>query len=107
MLLFQIKYGLGGGFGGCCEWVTVEASSLEIAREQAYQAACEEYESYEGLHGIRGVYEIMEEDGLEEDEAVAAWQYERDGMIEYEARPLVEGDSMKLSDLQARLEGDD
>lgn len=44
---FQIKYALGGGYGGTdsCEWETIEADSLEQAERAAYDAACEEYES--------------------------------------------------------------
>ena len=64
MLKFQIKYGLGGGFGGCdrMDWETIEARDHDHAEELAREESIREYESYEGLHGLRTVDQIMEED---------------------------------------------
>ena len=70
--MWQMRYGLGGGFGGCKnkDWEDLPGvDKEEQANEIAYEAACEEYESYEGLHGLRTISEIAEEDGVSADEA--------------------------------------
>lgn len=50
--------------------------------------ACAEYESYAGSNGLRDIEEIMEEDGItDDDEAWQTFAEEREGWIEYSARP--------------------
>lgn len=85
-MAFKIRYGLGGGFGGCelNDWEDCDAATLEEANEIAYSAACEEYEMYDGLHGLMTIEDFIEEDGLSEDEAEEAWREERESWIEYE-----------------------
>lgn len=65
MAKFQIKYALGGGFGGIAnkDWETIEAKDLSDAENQAYDLACLEYESYEGSNGLRTLTDIMEDEG--------------------------------------------
>lgn len=92
---FEIRYGLGGGFGGCenKDWEPIEADSLEEAENEAYEQACQEYEMYEGMHGLRSAYQIMEEDGLDEDEAEEEWREERESWLDYEARETPHNES--------------
>lgn len=93
MSKFYIRYGLGGGFGGCerMDWEEVLCGSLDDAQQEAYQAACEEYESYAGLHGLREIEQIIEDakededECLSEEEAEEIFKEERDGWLEYEA----------------------
>ena len=89
---FEIRYGLGGGFGGVenMEWEEIEAFNLDEAIRWAYEEACQVYESYEGTNGLRTVEEIMEEDDCSEKEAEIAWDDERESWLDYEARPLKE-----------------
>ena len=69
--LFIIGYGLSGGFGGIQNYEVIEAYSQDDADKQAWEMACETYESYVGMHGLRELSEIMEEDEIEdEDEAI-------------------------------------
>lgn len=88
MARYRIRYGLGGGFGGCCEWEEIDAPNDEAASVAAWEAACEEYESYDGLHGLRSVSDIMKEDGLDSDEAHEAWEEERESWIDYESERI-------------------
>ena len=88
---FRIRYGLGGGFGGCenVEWEEIEDEDLDEANEIAWQSACEEYDSMIGLHGIRDIDEIMEEDDCEdEEEAEEILNEDRESWIEYEAEEI-------------------
>jgi len=89
--MFQIRYALGGGFGGCemQEWEDCpEAKTEDQARDIAYEMACQEYESYDGLYGLRSVDEIKEEDELEQEEAEQSWLEERESWLDYEAREV-------------------
>ncbi len=86
--LYIIGYGLGGSFGGQRNFEVVEADTEKEASELAWGRACEEYESYEGNRGLRDISEIMEEDGVEdEDEAREIYEEEREGWLDYSARP--------------------
>ena len=88
MSKFEMRYALSGGFGGVenKEWEDSDAETLEEAEKDAYQMACEEYDGYDGLHGLRTTEEIMEEDGVDGDEAQETWIEEREGWLDYEAR---------------------
>jgi len=88
MAKFQIKYGLAGGFGGAGEWKDCNATTMEQAEEEAMELACEVYESYEGMHGLRTVEEIMEEEELNEEDALQEYEEERDSWLDYEAREV-------------------
>ncbi len=89
MAKFEIRYALGGGFGGVEQedWEEIEAKDLDKAMGIAYEQSCQVYESYEGLHGLRGVFEIMEEDNCSEEDAEITWRDERESWLDYEARP--------------------
>lgn len=89
--MFQIRYGLGGGFGGAGDWEDCEeAKTLEQADKIAYEYACQDYDSYDGLHGLRDIEQIMEEDRVDEDEAEQIWRDERESWLDYEAREVHE-----------------
>ena len=83
---YEIRYGLAGGFGGVGDWEDAYAKTLEQAETEAYERACEIYESYEGMYGLRTVEDIMTEDGCIEDEAVMTYNEERESWLDYEAR---------------------
>ena len=87
-MAYQIKYGLGGGFGGCKnkEWEDTDATTEEVAVNKAYGLACEEYDSYGGRHGLRTIDSIMEDDGVDEAEAEWILQDEYDSWVDYEVR---------------------
>jgi len=90
---FKILYGLGGGFGGTDEdepQEIVEFDSQKAADSYAWEMACEDYEQYAGLHGLRSTEQIVEEDGVDEDEAWEVYCEERGSWIEYAAIPVKE-----------------
>ena len=88
MLKFEIRWGMAGGFGGAGEWEKFSAKDLEAAETEAWERACELYNSYDGAHGLRTVEEIMEDEGLNETDAEDAWSENREGWVEYEAREV-------------------
>ena len=85
---FEIRYGLGGGFGGAGDWCPTQAETLESANDEAYELAKEEYDGYAGSHGLRTVAQIMKEEGLDEEEAEEEYNEERDGWLDYKAREV-------------------
>jgi hypothetical protein len=87
---FKIKYGLGGGFGGCdnMEWEYIDADNLNEALDEAYDNACNEYEMYNGMHGLRSVDDIMEEEDCDEDTAEEIWTEERESWLSYRAEQI-------------------
>lgn len=85
--LFIIGYGLAGGFGGARNFEVIQVDNQEEAEEWAWEQACEEYERYVGMYGLRDTSEIMEEDEVDEDEAEAIFNEEREGWLDYSARP--------------------
>lgn len=88
---FLIKYGLSGGFNAAAnDWEEIEVDDLEGALLYAFHYAVEEYESLEGMHGIRCVEDIMEEDGLSEEDAEEEYYEERDSWLYYVAKPVEE-----------------
>lgn len=82
-MLFEIYAGLSGGFGGAKYVETIEFPSYEEAEDYALELAIEEYQGYEGLHGIRSISEIMEDEGLDEDDAELEYLEERDSWLDY------------------------
>jgi len=86
--LFIIGYGLAGGFGGAQNFEVIQEDNLEGAEKQAYENACEYYEQYAGGNGLRTVDEIMSEDDLEEQDAIYAFEEERESWLDYLAMPF-------------------
>lgn len=84
---YIIGWGLSGGFGGIHNYEVIEAASLEEAEKDAYQKALEEYENYSGYHGLRSIEDIIEEDGVDEEEAEEIYNEEREGWLDYVAKP--------------------
>lgn len=96
MKKFIIWYGLGGGFNSK-EYLAIQAVDESAADAEAYEYACNEYESYEGLHGLRDVSQIMEEDDIEnEDEAYEAYCQERESWLTYGAMEYNEANVAKV-----------
>jgi len=85
---YQIRFGLSGGFGGAGEWEDSSATTERDAMNEAYEAACQEYDSYAGLHGLRSVEQIMEEDDVDAEYAEEVYQQEREDWIEYKIRTV-------------------
>lgn len=87
---FRIKAALGGGFGGIKnqDWETIDADSLDEAMTEARRLSIEEYQSMEGMHGLKSVAEIMEEDGLDAEEAQSAYDEEMESWLDYTAEQL-------------------
>lgn len=82
-----ISYGLSGGFGGADNFEVIEAESEDEAISYAWEMACEEYEGYVGLYGLRTTDQIMEEDGVDEEEAEMSFNEERESWLDYSAEP--------------------
>lgn len=82
---YRIKGALGGGFGGVdrADWEYIDADDDDDAREQAYDLACDVYDSYDGLNGLLSIDAIMMEEGVNEDEAVDIYCDERESWLEY------------------------
>lgn len=90
-----LYYGLGGGFGGARSSTAFEGSQ-EDAEMEAWRLACEKYESYEGMYGLRTISDIMEEDGIEdEEEAEQIYNEERDGWLDYWVAPYTDEEIKK------------
>ncbi len=83
---WKIFAGLSGGFGGAHYVKTVSGTEQE-AQDEAYELAKEEYESYEGLHGLRTIDEIMDEDGVDHEEAEEIYNEEMESWLEYYVKP--------------------
>ncbi len=94
MAKYQIRYGLGGGFGGCGDWEDASATTEDAANLEAWERACEEYDMYDGLHGLRNVEMIMEEDDVDETEAFEIYEEERESWLYYEVRAAPKGKSV-------------
>jgi len=63
-----------------------EAFSHAAAMDEAYQMACEVYDSYAGLHGIMSEEDYIEDGEAEnEDEAWELYREDRESSIDYEA----------------------
>lgn len=80
---WAIFAGLGGGFGGANFTGEIFTGTKEQAESRAYGAAQEEYDSYEGLHGLRTTDMIMDEDGVDEDEANEIYNEEKESWLDY------------------------
>lgn len=87
---YNIYAGLSGSFGGAKYVGTLNDVTLEAASEAAFESAIEEYESYEGYHGLRDISDIMEEEGVNEQEATDIYIEERESWLDYYAIPADE-----------------
>lgn len=87
---YNIYAGLGGSFGGAKYVGTLNGVTSETAYSEAFESAVEEYESYEGYHGLRDVGDIMEEEGVDEQEAYDIYIEERESWLDYYAIPVDE-----------------
>lgn len=54
MKQYNIYAGLGGSFGGANYQYTGLYETQDEAEDDAFQAACEDYEQYAGCHGLSG-----------------------------------------------------
>lgn len=85
---YNIYAGLGGSFGGAYLIDIIEAESLRVAEEYAYETAIGIYESYEGMYGLRTVQDIMEEEDMEEDDALEVYTEEMENWLDYWAEEV-------------------
>jgi len=83
---YRIYAGLYETLGSVDYIDTIEFESEADAENYAWECACETYESYIGLHGIRGIDEIMEDDGVDEEEAIDIFNEEREDWLSYYVR---------------------
>jgi hypothetical protein len=89
MAKYQIRYGLGGGFGGAGDWEDCDAKTMEEAEEWAYQEACEMYESYDGMYGIQSWEDIKKDNpDWDEEDIEMEWIEQRESWLDYEAREV-------------------
>lgn len=99
---YKIYYGLGGSFGGEQYGYTAQFGNEEEANKAAWESACEKFESYAGMYGLRTLEDIMEQDGLDEEEAANVYNEERENWLEYHAEeatgPDDEGESDEVSE---------
>jgi hypothetical protein len=65
--VYRIFAGIGGGFGGGSFQFADKFHDEAEASSNAYEAACQEYDSYEGYYGISSHAEIAEENDLDFD----------------------------------------
>lgn len=113
MKQYNIYAGLGGSFGGAQYQFTGLYENEDEAVEDAFQAACEDYDQYVGTHGLPGWEDAVEaycndqgidlEDFDEDDdevlqEAEEYYSEARESWIEYWAVPTDE-DSIDQNDL--------
>lgn len=95
---YIIGWGLGGGFGGIQNFEVIKSHSKDNAEKEAYQNAVELYSTYDGMHGLRSVDDIMEEDGVDSDEAETIYNDEMESWLEYSAEPYTKERENKVKD---------
>lgn len=83
---WAIFCGLSGGFGGANFTETFTGTEAQ-AESRAYQAAIEEYERYEGAHGLRSSQDIMDEDGVDQEDADQIRNEEMESWLDYWVEP--------------------
>ena len=87
---YNIYAGLGGSFGGYSYIGTLQNASEDEAYQYAFEEACNIYDSYAGYNGIRSIDDIMDEEGVDENEAVETYIEERESWLDYYAVPIEE-----------------
>jgi hypothetical protein len=92
---FQIKHALGGGYGGIqnCAWETIEVANLEEAQKEAYEMACQDYDSEQPTD--------FEEEypDADDDEKAELEQEDRESWIDYDAQPYNAADDPDVDDV--------
>lgn len=117
---YNIYAGLGGSFGGAQYLYTSLFNSKQEADDEAYIAACEEYESYEGIHGIKDwedcFIKFCEEKGIDDtpenqekyiDIVNELYQDEKENWIEYYSVLTKEDDILERDLILDYIEEDD
>lgn len=94
---FIVGYGLGGGFGGIHNYEVTKQDSENDASIYAWERACEEYESHEGSSGLRSIDEIIDEEGVHEDEAEEIYNEERESWLDYKVLKFNKENLKKVS----------
>ena len=91
---YKIYAGLEGGFGGANYIRTVESVSEEQANQEAFEEACQIYDSYAGLHGIMSweecITQVLEENGLEEGDDYSNFEEDVDALYREEQESWIE-----------------
>lgn len=110
MKQYNIYAGLNGSFGGASYQYTTLADSFEEAEYEAFEAACDKFESMASLHDIGDeeacIEEYCQDNGLERDELDEedlkiideTYLEERDSWLDYRA-VLTEEDDIDEDDL--------
>ncbi len=86
--MFQIAYGLAGGFGGCGDWEDCDAATFNEAEQIAYDLACDLYDSYGGYHGLKTIETIMEEENVDARVAEEVLEEDMEDWIVYKVREI-------------------
>ena len=67
----------------------LECKDQEVADEEAWRLACDDFDSYAGLHGLRDESQIAEEEELDEEEDAeeirGIYEEERESQLDYRA----------------------
>jgi hypothetical protein len=87
---YNIYAGLSGGFGGVSYIGTLRNTDEKEAFDYAFKEACNIYDSYAGYHGIRSIEDIMDEEGVDENESEEIYIEERESWLDYYAVPTEE-----------------
>jgi hypothetical protein len=80
MAQFEIRYGVSGGYNDI-QTEVIEVDTLAQAESDAYDAACEMFESYDVFGNQNPDYDYDSEDYQDD------YNEERENWIEYSARP--------------------
>ena len=81
---YKIYAGLNGGFGGANYIRTTKETTEKWAEEEAFEEACEIYDSYGGMHGLFNREDALEENpDLDEEELDEMYNEDRENWIDY------------------------
>lgn len=84
MAKYKIYAGLGGGFGGAYYVRTTEETTERYAMEEAFEEACQIYDSYDGTQGLFNREEALEDDpDLCDEELDEMYNEDRENWIDY------------------------
>lgn len=91
---YKIYAGLRKGFNGAEYIRTVEEVSEEQANQEAFEEACQIYDSYAGLYGIMSweecVTQVLEEHNLEEGDDYSKFEEEIDALYKEEQKSWID-----------------
>ena len=86
---FKITYDLGGSLCGSGDEFEEEFETQSQADQEAYEKACELYDSFVGMYGLRTEDDIAKEESLDDlDEIRQIFEQERESWLEYSAVPI-------------------